>query len=57
MFGKSKDGSPDTDRAVTSIEPQSQRPDAVIGPGAARGDGGRYILDQRRHDDRWKNLG
>ena len=33
MFGKSKDGSPDTDRAVASIEPQPQRP-AMMPPSA-----------------------
>jgi cytoskeletal protein CcmA (bactofilin family) len=42
MFGKSKDGSPDTDRAVTSIEPQSQRPammpSSAPAPRAATGD-------------------
>jgi cytoskeletal protein CcmA (bactofilin family) len=42
MFGKSKDGSPDTDRAVTSIEPQPQRPVMMPAPApraaAAAGD-------------------
>jgi cytoskeletal protein CcmA (bactofilin family) len=43
MFGKSKDGSPDTDRAVASIEPQPQRPamipSSVPAPRAAAGTG------------------